>query len=267
MTKKILLSFVNKGYMSTQRFLQEATESNFFDNIIIKNEDDIPEFIEKHKNFIKSNKSGYGCWIWKPKIIIDTLNSMKDGDFLIYCDAGSHINKNGHLQFNHYLNTLSHEKPIGVFSTTSNYTVKNFVKRDAIMHYYPEFDVKEDQTYVYAGLMIIKKNNFSLNFIKEWLELCENYNFLDRSISKNFKEKRKFFIGNDCDAGLFALCTVKHKENICYLGKDEIMVYSKDGVQYHHLDKKQQRLLNWETLQNKPFQARRLTPKLYRHIS
>jgi hypothetical protein len=264
MTKKNFITFVNNGYMSTERIFKEAQESGFFDTISIKNEYDIREFIEKHKDFIINNKPGYGRWIWKPKIILDTLESIDEGDFLIYTDAGSYINKHGRQRFEEYLSLLDDDKPFGVFSTSPKYSVKQYVKRDAIMHYYPEFDVQENFTYQYAGIMIIKKNIFSLKVIKEWKNLCENYSYLDTSKSKKFKE-RKFYCGNDSDAGLFSLCIVKHKNKVRFLGENEIMIY-KNGIQYHHLTKEEQEELDWNVLHDKPFQARRLTPKLYKDI-
>ena len=64
-----------------------------FDKIIQLNDNDISEYIEKHSNFIRTHRAGFGFWIWKPKIIYDTLNKMKEGDILVYCDAGMYVNK------------------------------------------------------------------------------------------------------------------------------------------------------------------------------
>jgi len=46
---------------------------------------DIPEFIEKNKQFINNNKYGYDYWIWKPKIMLDMLFKYKS---LNACYAG-----------------------------------------------------------------------------------------------------------------------------------------------------------------------------------
>lgn len=258
MTKSHFISFANNGYMNTERIFNEAQDSGFFETISIKNENNISDFINKHRKFIKKNKDGYGRFIWKPKIIFDALNTINEGEFLVYSDAGSHINKNGKKTFEEYLNRMSDEKPIGIFSTSDNYTIKEYVKRDIIMHYYPEFDTQENVTYAYAGIIIIKKNNFSLKFIEEYKNLVENYSFLDNSMSKNYKES-DIYIGNDGDNGIFCLCVMKHKNNVVFLGQNEIMIY-KNGIQYHHLDVDEQTELNWNVLHDKPFQARRLRP-------
>ena len=63
------------------------------------NETDIPEFIKKHSDFIKQNKMGYGRYIWKPKIILDTLLKTNENDIILYCDAGCYLNNKGNYGY------------------------------------------------------------------------------------------------------------------------------------------------------------------------
>jgi hypothetical protein len=62
--------------MNTDRIANQICALDTFDTILQMNETHIPEYIEKHSEFIKSNPPGYGRWIWKPKIILDTLFKM-----------------------------------------------------------------------------------------------------------------------------------------------------------------------------------------------
>lgn len=155
------LTFANTTYMKTDRIINEAKSFNIFDKILSKTEKDIPNFINKHKNFIKRNKPGYGFWIWKPKIILDTLMELNDNDILIYCDAGFYLNNKGIERLKYYLNTLNNDKLFCVFSSSGNYKAQNFVKNDAIMSYYPQFN-NELNSLCYAGIMIIKKIIYQL---------------------------------------------------------------------------------------------------------
>lgn len=258
MKKIIFLTFANTTYMKTDRIINEAKSFNIFDKILSKTEKDIPDFINKHKIFIKRNKPGYGFWIWKPKIILDNLMELNDNDILIYCDAGFHLNNKGIKRLEYYFSTLNNDKSFCVFSASDRYKAQSFVKNDAIMSYYPQFN-NELNTCCYAGIMIIKKNNISINLINDWLKLCENYNFLDKSRSKKYKDL-KHYKGNDCDNGLFNLCLSKYKKIVNIIYPDEINIYL-NGIQYHHLNINERKKLNWSQLDDKPFQARRLTPK------
>jgi len=100
------LTFSNIGYMNTDRIANQAKEFQLFDNIIQLNENDIPGYIEKHKGFISNNRAGYGTWIWKPKIIHDTLLQMKENDILFYADAGTYLHIHGKKRFLEYIELL-----------------------------------------------------------------------------------------------------------------------------------------------------------------
>ena len=83
------LTFANSNYMNTDRIANQAKEFELFNHIIQLNENDIKEYIDKHKNFIVDNPPGYGKWIWKPKIIYDTLLKINENDILFYADSGT----------------------------------------------------------------------------------------------------------------------------------------------------------------------------------
>jgi len=253
-----LVSFSNTGYMDTTRILQQSGDLNVFSSVKIYNEHDIPDFINKHSGFIKTEPYGYGRFIWKPKVISDALDHIEYGDAIVYCDAGLYININGRNRFLDYVKFLE-EKPMCVFSTTSHYKCKYFVKSDAVMSYFPNFN-KLDYDYFYAGCMMLKKTDESVQFVKEWLALCENHHFIDCSPSYMFPESREFK-GQDTDNGLFGLCVSKHIDIVHCIDPYEINVYNNEGVQFAHLPHYHHSLVDWGRLDTFPFQYRRDTPK------
>lgn len=249
------VTFTNKSYMSSDRIVQQAKEFNLFNNILQLNEDDIHEFIIKHHEFIKNNPPGYGRWIWKPKIIYDTLLKLNDNDIIFYADAGTFLNIKGIDRFKYYLDLLNNEKVHLITFSTNSIRSRDWVKNDAVMHYYPSLH-EENILACYAGIMLIKKNDKSINLIKDWLELCENYHFLDQSRSINYSEK-EYYRGNDGDNGLFNLCLCKHKiSHTIY--PDETNIYI-GNEQIHHTGHP---ITNdmWKVLDDKPIQVRRLVP-------
>lgn len=261
MTKINFLTFANTTFMNTDRIAEEAKSFNIFDKIIQLNETNIQEFINKHQTFINNNPAGYGYYIWKPKIILDTLLHMNDNDILVYCDAGVHLNSNGMERFNYYLDKLNNAEMV-VFSTNNQYKIKSFVKMDAIMNYYPEFnDLHLDKNACYAGLMILKKSNNVINLISDWLHLCENYNLLDTNKSIYYNEA-SYFCGNDKDNGLFNLCLLKYN-NFYSVYPDEVNLYDINGYQLHHTNINFNNI-DWSKLNDKPFHYRRMTPKFFK---
>ena len=256
--KLYFLTFANTSYMKTDRIIKQAKSFNMFDYTLSLSELDIPQFINKHQDFIKKHKYGYGFWIWKPKIILKTLENMNVNDILVYCDAGFYLNNKGLDRFKYYLSMLENKESICVFNASDTYKAQHFVKNDAIMSYWPEFN-NEWNTCCYAGIMIIKKNQKTLELIKDWLTLCENYKYLDKTRSIKYKDPQ-YYKGNDCDNGLFNLCLSKHKNIVHKITPDEINLYNSVGKQLAHTNINQKDV-DWSSLDHIPFQVRRITPK------
>lgn len=243
------ITFANTSYMSTHRIVNEATSFGFT-SIQSLTENDIRDFVHKHKDFIQNNRSGYGLWIWKPKIILDRLLSMKDGEILLYCDAGMYLNINGLDRYHDYLNILN-MRDVLTFSLNDKYIAQSFVKRDVIDSFYPEFATAINR-YCYAGVMMMKKTEATIRLVRDWLNLCETYNFIDRSESS--LPEYPFFVGNDGDNGLFNLCLAKH--NISHsVYPDETNIYDINGDQNYHGTP-----TDWDVLHKYPFQCRRIRP-------
>lgn len=245
------LTFANTSYMKPTRILFEIEPFNF-DSVTTMTELDIPEFIEKHKDFIKEHPGGYGFWIWKPKVILDKLLSVKDNDFIVYCDAGMHVNQNGLRRYFDYLKLLNDPKAnILTFSANEWYSAHQWVKTDAVEAFFPDF-YKKKYRYCYGGVMILKKTQTTIDLVTDWLSLCENYHYLDasQSVSPNHSE----FLGNDYDNGLFNLCLAKYDMKT-HIYPDETNVYDRIGRQAH------MRTTDWSSLDAFPFQCRRLRPR------
>jgi hypothetical protein len=256
--KKVFLTFANTAYMSTDRIAKQVKELELFDEIRQLSEKDIPEFINEHKAFIEANTHGYGKWIWKPKIIYDTLLDVNDNDIIFYSDAGTYINIKGKERMIEYLDMLlPSDSHILTFGTSEAYNPKLFVCIDAVMEYYPDF-IKESNITCYAGIMIIKKTSKTISLIKEWLDLCTNYKYLAGVLSGKYPNLPGY-VGNDCDNGLFNLCLAKHKisKNIF---PDECNVYTPDKRQAIHSSIHINQT-DWSVLDDKPIQIRRMTPK------
>jgi len=249
------VTFANTSFMQPTRILEEATAFNFA-SIRHITEHDIPEFIETHKDFISQNPLGYGFWIWKPKVILDSLLRLDKDEVLLYCDAGFHLNKNGLPRYREYLRLLKNSD-IVTFATSPNYTAQQFVKRDAVDSYYPMFAYSLNE-YCYAGIMLVRNTDAAVRLLKDWLMLCETHRFIDKSFSS---VESRVFVGNDCDNGLFNLCLQKHKISVS-VDYTETNIYDENGVQIHAKDS-----IKWDELSNFPFQCRRLRPAREYHYT
>lgn len=170
-----MLHFISYGddkYSGAKkRIYLQAIQTNWFHSIRIYG----PEMLEK--NFVNTFKNilamprGGGYWIWKINIIIQELKKMNENDILIYCDAGCHINNNGKVRFNEYIEMLQNsDKHMIAFKLDhieNKWTTQQIFDTLKI-HRNSEI---ANSGQLMATIMIMKKTEHTINLFKQALEL------------------------------------------------------------------------------------------------
>jgi len=224
-----LVSFADSRMKrSLQRLLQQAANLDFFGKIHLLNENDLSaDFKERFKDKLIHGSRGFGYWSWKPQVIAQTLKEMKDGDLLLYLDAGCHLNKAGIKRLKEYFEILDGSES-GVLAFQSKQPTADisplqydgrrlfdqpnyeWVKGDLFDY----FGVRYDKSYTHAqaigaGIIFVKKCEQSLALIREWQEIIsQNFSLLDDTPSKSqnlegFREHRH-------DQAIFSLLCLKY---------------------------------------------------------
>ena len=190
-----------KYYDAVIRLTSQANNVNLFDKIIGYTDVDLKndfEFWNKHGTFITNNQRGYGYWIWKSYIIKKTMDTMLDGDILLYLDAGCEIDINKKQILSDYINYVTTECLIVTETHIPNiviYFEKDWTKMDLLL----QLDMLDDKylsTPSYqAGAQLILKCDKMIAHVNQWYDLCCNYHNIDDSpsISSNlqcFREHR-----------------------------------------------------------------------------
>ena len=154
-------------------------------------------FWNKHKKFIKSHPRGFGYWIWKPQIILQVLEKIPKGSFLIYADSGCHLNIKGKERLKEYEKLArSHEGGLNLLSFAlekdSEYILQ-YCKMDTYNLLNCE---RYDKNCMATAIMCINTDSVR-DFMREWLSICtkDNYHYVDDSpsLAKNhplFKDHR-----------------------------------------------------------------------------
>lgn len=106
------ISFADSRLHKTAvRIAAQAAEMDVFDEVEVFDESsllpDLAPWLQK------GNKRRFAFYCWKPYLVLRELQKMKDGDFLVYCDAGCHLKKSGRPRFLDYLSMLA-DDAIGV---------------------------------------------------------------------------------------------------------------------------------------------------------
>lgn len=171
-----------KYHKSLNRIYRQAIEFYFFDEINIFTEDDLKNdkiFWDKHGKFIENSNRGYGYWIWKPYLIKKRLDQILDNDILIYCDAGCELNKQGINRIYEYIDLLNtNPKNDGILSFQMRYKENLYTKRK-IFEYLESSEEEKTKKQCLATIIIIKKNNHSINIINKWFETASIHDLIN----------------------------------------------------------------------------------------
>lgn len=198
------------------RLYKQAYALNLFDKVLFYEKTYLEKdtyFRTKHGDFIKSNSRGYGYWLWKPYLIKKTMDTMKDGDILMYLDCGCEIDINKKDLIKEFFEIVKNDYIIGSLTCIE----KEYVKMDLLI----ELDMLKDDSINHwqheAGALLFLINDKTRTIVNKWYELSSNYHLIDDtpSVFPNFD----CFIDHRHDQSIFSLLTKKYnifsKKNIC----------------------------------------------------
>ncbi|MCQ2974926.1 MAG: hypothetical protein MJ211_08955 [Bacteroidales bacterium] len=216
-------SFADSKMKSTlQRIGKEAQNFKLFKEIFLYTENELPSCTkERCEEIIKTTNSlrGYGYWIWKPLIILDSLSKIKDGDILFYSDAGSHLNCNGKSLFKKYIKNAI-KKDIWVGQLKDNFNENKYSKADTIEWFKPRLKDTSIlfQGQIQSGNIILVKNSYTLDIIKIWNDIMDIKNLHLYDDSPSIIPNHKDFVEHRHDQSIFSLLI---KTNHAYLSNAE----------------------------------------------
>ena len=216
-----LINYANRGYeMSRKEQKETALSIAGIDNVIEYSDKDIYDLTTEHPQHF-SNLRGAGYWLWKPYLILKTLETLNDGDILVYCDAGSYF-KDSILP---YTNKM---KDIMLFIPENDWLEYQYTKGDIFVRLNVEKDMDITHTrQLEAGFLLLKKSDTSYKFIKEWLDIAKDYQLIsdERSINPNLPG----FIENRHDQSILSVLGKKHKKDY------NIDIESKPFIVHHKM--------------------------------
>lgn len=233
------LSFADSRMSAAlDRLGRQAQSLEFFDEITLLTEHDLPaEFTSRMGKYLTPSCRGFGFWSWKPWSIHHILQQMREGDRLLYLDAGCHININGAARFREYVDMLDRDSH-GMLVFNNGQPEYKWTKGDIFRH----FGISGGDTWIThtqqiaGGHVFLKKNPLTENLIREWLHtFYDHLHLVDNSPSAS--PNLPGFVENRYDQSIFSiLCKLR---GITALNSEE--TYAED----------------WEELSSFPFQDRR----------
>lgn len=201
--RKHLISYGCERYsLQRELFKAIASSSEFFDEVTIFTPDDFDlEFASKMRGTLSLTKGG-GFWLWKPYFIKKMLDSIGDGDLLIYCGANCIVNPWGKPRFDAYIDRLITCKT-GALAFELPYKESEYTKLEVFAHFdCPEELIRSNQ--LMATIVMLRKCRHTSMMVDEWFETACTHPFLFTDELRTLPQDHDF-IAHRYDQSVFSV--------------------------------------------------------------
>jgi hypothetical protein len=171
--KTHLVSFSTPQYRRSQKALEASALKFGIDEVHSFTEKDLTktDFYKAHQAIFKQAR-GYGFWLWKPFIILETLKKAEIGDIVLYLDAGNDIIADLRPLFD-----LCLYQDIVLFQIHTHKN-KTWTKRDTFVFMDCDKEAYWQAEQVSGASQLYSVCQKSINFLESWLNFCENPHIL-----------------------------------------------------------------------------------------
>ena len=196
-----LINYANKKYRRAQHLNSKTAKKVGKADVVLEySEKDIDaDFYKKNKKILSYSK-GNGYWIWKSYVINKALNMINDGDYLMYCDSGAYFINDIHL-----LVDAMEKSGQDMMCFQINTIEKEWTKRDAFILLGCDEKRYIDSNQNMATLLLLKKTNNTLKFVKEWLKYAQDERLITDMPNQLGKENYKGFNEHRHDQSILSL--------------------------------------------------------------
>ena len=201
---------------SINELCTEAIRSNYFNTVTSYDQSIIPN---EHKTFIQNNTRGYGYWLWKPIVILKRMQVEKEGDVIIYADAGCGISTTNEARekFKEWIESVKNH-PTHRISFQMPHIEENWTKADLFKMMDCTTDEYKKTGQHIGGIQIYQVTKENIAFLKEVLQYMCNYHLLTDAPST--LPNASSFIEHRHDQSVFSLM-FKKKGSHVYTNHDD----------------------------------------------
>lgn len=215
-------------YMPSAQFqLDTAIKKGKVDKTICFNIADMDtDFRMKNQKILESGEGRRkGCYLWKPYFVHKALESIDEGDFLIYMDsAGGYYRRSVEPLID--IMKTNHIDMVG--SRRYKYYEKHWTKRDTFVYMDCDNEKYLNQYQCWAGMFVLRKTDNTKRIVNEWLEYAQDYRLITDMPNTCGLDNYDGFVTHRHDQSILSLLQTKY--NVAMIEKLPVA----DFYVYHH---------------------------------
>jgi hypothetical protein len=204
-----LVTFADENFYDRQNLLGGYAKQRCKMNIHPYTWEDIQktDFYKENEGIFEES-IGKGYFIWKPYIILETMNKLDDGDIIMYCDTNDMF----HPQLLEAVQVMMGDDECLLM--LGGFPNKNWTKRDCFVYMNCDTEDYWDVTQLEAGVCFWEVCDKSKQVVKEWLEYCTDRRILTDDPNVSGEENFKGFQEHRRDQSILTNLAVKHELSV-----------------------------------------------------
>lgn len=211
---KIFITYGDESFQAAKdKIISEAIETGEFDKCLSFGRDDVTDELAASSVF--QIPRGGGLWSWKPDVIWQTMQTSRDRDVIVYCDAGCTLQKSDEWQW--YWQLLERYDMIAqrIPMRNDHYT------RKEILDFFAESNGKGwVKNYQYQATIIIVVSDFTRKFVDEWRRLMLAHPEFAMDVSpEELGSQHTSLIENRHDQAVYSALVYKYLNNDEFRGR------------------------------------------------
>jgi hypothetical protein len=205
-SRKILfVTFADGHHFTSDRIVAEVSELGTFDVLMAYGPTDLDtEFVDRYSEHLKHAR-GFGFWAWKPQVLLQALRVAREGDIVVYADAGCSVLPLASERLQSLLIDVTASKDaILVTQNPTPFLTKHWTKSDllAVFGLYRDEEALHSRQ-IEAGRLAVVKSEKTMALINKWLEIASELHLIDDSPSQLPNDPT--FIEHRHDQSIFSL--------------------------------------------------------------
>lgn len=227
----VAITYGDKNFSQSLKLnLQSAIKRGKVNKILQYGPEDLDEKFKNENHEILSSKRGAGYWLWKPYVINDAMDKIREGDYLVYADSGSFYIKN----IRYIINFIEKEKT-DIFLGQLEHKESKYSKRDAFYYIGVDGLGFEKSNQYEASFILIRKSTKTSDFVKKWLMYSCDRRIISDDENTCGLPNYKGFIENRYDQTVLSLVAKKYGYK-GYRPVDTSPVYLQSNYSSNNLD-------------------------------
>ena len=210
--KKVHVAFANDKFLKSLNILGESScKVGKVDEFVKYSPKDlhIDNFWQENQRIL-SQPLGYGYWIWKPFIILETMKRLNEGDIVLYTDAGMRVLDSLDPLFEITETSRDNRMLFALTMIWGTHKHSEYTKRDCFILMGLDEPKYWNERMLNAAFSVWMKTQRNIDFLTEWQKYLKDSRIVTYEANTCGQSNLPDYIDHRHDQAVLSLLSLKY---------------------------------------------------------